>query len=147
MSSISFGGHFTTPRLACALAVGAVTALLIATGAASASNAGAGGATVVRNPYGSPADCVVPDTTGDFWVFSCRIQQVIQPNGTVTEYVKGSLDPDFANVSSAAPSSARTDITTAQTGFSCDFVNGRFTAVVAGAVTPSGNVNMTCRSS
>jgi hypothetical protein len=120
------------------LGVVAGLAVVLGTGIAAADNGN--GAVVNRDPYGNPWTCNVRDTTGDVWFFDCTIQQVITPDGTVNEYLKGPITSG-----SAAPDKARHDVTTAETGLLCDFVNGGFTSIVQGTVTPSGQVNLTCR--
>jgi hypothetical protein len=71
--------------------------------------------------------------------FDCVIQVVTTPKGTINEYLKGSI-----NGGSAPPSRAIHDVTTADTGLFCDLISGA-TDIVKGTVTPSGQVNLTCR--
>jgi hypothetical protein len=110
---------------------------------AVASTAGAipgNGATVIRDHDGI---CSTTDNTSS-WVFSCKLQIVIQPGGGITQYLRGSV---ITADSSPLPSSAVTDITTADTGVPCLVLDGQvITTVVAGVVTPSGQVQLTCRS-
>jgi hypothetical protein len=76
-------------------------------------------------------------------VFACSFQTVALPDGTLNEYIKGPVIPAL---SSPLPSSAVTDITTADTGVPCLVIQGVvYTSVVAGVVTPSGQVKLTCK--
>src|SRR5947208_3504882 len=76
---------------------------------AVASTAGAtgpgGGAEVIRDG----GTCFTSDGTSS-WLFSCRVQIVFAPNGSITQYVTGSV---ISGASSPLPSRAVTDITTA----------------------------------
>jgi hypothetical protein len=111
--------------------VGAVASTAVATGPG-------GGAAVIRDDGGT---CLTSDTTSS-WLFSCRIQIVIEPGGAITQYVTGSVI-----AGSPLPSRAVRDITTAENGLPCLVLNNVvITSVVAGVVTPSGQVMLTCRS-
>jgi hypothetical protein len=107
------------------------------------STAGAtpgGGAAVIHDDGGT---CFTSDNTSS-WLFACRIQIVFQPNGGITQYVTGSVNTADSD---PLPSQAVTDITTADNGLPCLVLNGEvITTVVAGVVTPSGRVMLTCMS-
>jgi hypothetical protein len=112
--------------------VGAVASTAAATGPGS-------GAAVIRDD----GTCFTSDNTSS-WLFSCRIQIVIGPGGAITEYVTGSV---ITADSGPLPSRAATDITTADNGLPCLVLNNVvITTVVAGVVTPGGQVMLTCRS-
>ena len=117
------------------LAVGLSLAGVLAVGSSTQAKAGGNGANVVRED----GDCFVADNTGG-WVFSCSIQFVIQPDGTINHHITGSVIPEE---SSPLPSRPVTDFT----GQPC-FVLGDLvlTRITAGIVTPSGQVKLTCRS-
>ena len=109
------------------LAVGLLVAGVLAVGSSTQARAGGNGATVVRDD----GDCFVAGSTGS-WVFSCRIQFVIRPNGTINHHITGSVIPEE---SSPLPSRPVTDFT----GQPCLVLNGVvLTRVTAGIVTPSG---------
>ena len=117
------------------LAVGLTVACALAVGSSTQARAGGNGAEVVRDD----GQCRVSDSTG-FWVFSCKIQFVIQPGGTINHHITGSVIPEE---SSPLPSQPVTDFT----GLPCFVLNGVvLTRVTAGIVTPSGQVKLTCRS-
>jgi hypothetical protein len=116
-------------------AVFAGLAVVFAPGVATANG---NGAVVERDPYGSPATCIVVDTNGNFWLFDCTIQRVTTPNGKVVEYINGTVTEG-----SPLPDKAIHDVTTAETGLFCDFEGAEF--IVQGVVTPSGQVHLTCR--
>ena len=109
-----------------------------APGAAMASTqarAGGNGAEVVRDD----GDCFVADNTGS-WVFSCKIQFVIQADGTINHHITGSVIPEE---SSPLPLHPVKDFA----GQPCFVLDGVvLTRVTAGIVTPSGQVKLTCRS-
>jgi hypothetical protein len=110
---------------------------------AVASTAGAtgpgSGAGVVRDG----GTCFTTDNTSS-WLFSCAFEIVFEPNGAITQYITGSV---ITADSSPLPSRAVTDITTADTGVPCLVLDGEvITTVVAGVVTPSGRVMLTCKS-
>ena len=117
------------------LAVGLSLAGVLAVGSSTQAKAGGNGAEVVR----ANGDCFVAGNTGS-WVFSCKIQFVIQADGTINHHITGSVIPD---ASSPLPTRPVTDFT----GQPC-FVLGDevLTRVTAGIVTPSGQVKLTCRS-
>ena len=94
------------------------------------------GAELVRADGGG----FVAGNTGS-WLFSCKIQFVIQADGTINHHITGSVIPD--EISSPLPARPVTDFT----GQPC-FVLGDevLTRVTAGIVTPSGQVKLTCRS-
>ena len=105
---------------------------------AAASTAGAtgpgNGATVIR----ASGPCLTGDNTSS-WFFACKVQIVIQPGGAINQYITGSV---ISAGSSPLPSSAVTDITGP-----CLVLDGVVvTSIVAGVVTPSGQVKLTCTS-
>lgn len=117
------------------LAVGLSLAGVLAVGSSTQAKAGGNGAEVVR----ANGDCFVAGNTGS-WVFSCKIQFVIQADGTINHHITGSVIPDE---SSPLPAQPVTDFT----GQPCFVLNGVvLTRVTAGIVTPSGQVKLTCRS-
>ncbi len=117
------------------LAVGLSVAGVLAVGSSTQAKAGGNGATVVRDD----GQCLVSDNTGR-WLFSCKIQFVIQPDGTINHHITGLVIPDG---SSPLPAQPVTDFT----GQPCFVLNGVvLTRVTAGIVTPSGQVKLTCRS-
>lgn len=126
------------------LAVGLTVAGLLAVGLSTQAKAGGNGAGVVRDGGGT---CRTEDNTGDVWFFSCNVQIVFQPNGAITQYLTGSVIPEDTStvppgVSSPLPSTAA-DVS----GGPCFVINGDvLTTVVAGVVTPSGQVQLTCKS-
>jgi hypothetical protein len=86
--------------------------------------------------------CLTSDGTSS-WFFSCRLQIVFGPSGAITEYLTG---PVITEDSSPLPSRAVTDITTADTGVPCLVLDNQVIAsVVAGEVSPSGRVTLTCK--
>jgi hypothetical protein len=115
----------------------AICCSALACAGAAASTAGAtgpgNGATVIRDS----GPCLTGDSTNS-WFFDCRFQIVIQPGGTLTEYLTG---PVIIEGSSPLPSHAVTDISGP-----CLVLNGVvFTSIVSGVVTPSGQVKLTCK--
>jgi hypothetical protein len=117
------------------LAVGLSVAAALAVGSGTQAKAGGNGAEVVR----ADGDCFVAGSTGS-WVFSCKIQFVIQADGTINHHITGSVIPD---ASSPLPARPVTDFT----GQPClVFDDEVLTRVTAGVVTPSGQVKLTCRS-
>jgi hypothetical protein len=117
------------------LAAGLAVAGVFAVGSSTQARADGNGATVVRDD----GECFVADTTGS-WLFSCSIQFVIQPNGTINHHITGSVIP---GESSPLPSQPVTDFT----GQPCFVLDGVvLTRVTAGILTPSGQVKLTCRS-
>ena len=118
------------------LALGLSVAGLLAVGSSTQARAGGNGAEVVR----ADGDCFVADNTA-FWVFSCKIQFVIQPDGTINHHITGSVIP--GEDSSPLPSRPVSDFT----GQPCFVLDGEvLTRVTSGVVTPSGQVKLTCRS-
>ena len=117
------------------LALGLSVAGLLAVGSSTQARAGGNGAEVVR----ADGDCFVADNTGS-WVFSCKIQFVIQADGTINHHITGSVIPEE---SSPLPARPVMDFT-GQPCFVLDDVV--LTRVTAGIVTPSGQVKLTCRS-
>ena len=117
------------------LAVGLSAAGVLAVGSSTQAKAGGNGATVVRDD----GLCQLSDNTGS-WLFSCKIQFVIQADGTINHHITGSVIPEE---SSPLPARPVMDFT----GQPC-FVLGDvvLTRVTAGIVTPSGQVKLTCRS-
>ena len=116
------------------LAVALSVAGLLAVGSSTQARAGGNGATVVRDG----GQCFVSDNTGA-WLFSCNIQFVIKPDGTIN-HITGSVIPEE---SSPLPSRPVKDFT----GQPCFVLNGVvLTRITAGIVTPSGQVKLTCRS-
>src|SRR3954447_22014042 len=129
------GGGLYMRRRLILLAVGLSVAGVLAVGSSTQARAGGNGAEVVRDD----GDCFVADNTG-FWVFSCKIQFVIQPNGAINHHITGSVIP---GESSPLPAQPVTDFT----GQPCFVLNGVvLSRVTAGIVTPSGQVKLTCRS-
>ena len=117
------------------LAVGLSMAGVLAVGSSTQARAGGNGAEVVRDD----GDCFVAGNTGS-WVFSCKIQFVIQPDGAINQHITGSVIPDE---SSPLPAQPVTDFT----GQPCFVLFGVvLTRVTAGIVTPGGQVKLTCRS-
>jgi len=117
------------------LAVGLSVAGVLAMGSSTQARAGGNGATVIRDN----GQCFVSDNTGS-WLFSCNIQFVIQPDGTINHHITGSVIPEE---SSPLPSQPVTDFT----GLPCFVLDGVvLTRVTAGIVTPAGQVKLTCRS-
>jgi hypothetical protein len=117
------------------LAVGLSVAGVLAVCSSTQARAGGNGAAVVRDD----GECFVFDNTGS-WLFSCKIQFVIQPDGTINHHITGSVIPEE---SSPLPSQPVTDFT----GQPCFVLDGVvLTRVTAGIVTPSGQVKLTCRS-
>lgn len=116
-----------------AVAVSAVCALAVSIG--TQARAGGNGAAVVRDD----GLCLTSDNTGSSWLFSCNLQIVFGPSGSITQYIRGSVIPEE---SSPLPSRAVTDVT----GGPCLVLGGQvLTTVVAGVVTPSGQVQLTCK--
>jgi hypothetical protein len=126
--------------LASLVAAIAASALVVGAGGAGADPGNGNGAVVQRDPYGTPHTCFVVDTHGGFWTFDCAIHIVTTPNGDVKEFLDGPIT--FGD----APATAVRDVTTAETGLLCDFVDGVFTNITEGTVTPGGQVHLTCRS-
>jgi hypothetical protein len=117
------------------LVVGLSLAGVLAVGSSTQARAGGNGAAVVRDD----GECFVADNTAH-WLFSCNIQFVIQPDGTINHHITGSVIPEE---SSPLPSQPVTDFT----GQPCFILNGVvLTRITAGIVTPSGQVKLTCRS-
>ena len=117
------------------LAVGLSVAGVLAMGSSTQARAGGNGATVIRDD----GQCFVSDNAGH-WLFSCNIQFVIQPDGTINHHITGSVIPEE---SSPLPSQPVTDFT----GLPCFVLDGVvLTRFTAGIVTPSGQVKLTCRS-
>ena len=116
-------------------AVALSVAGVLAVGSSTQARAGGNGAEVVRGD----GECFVAGNTGS-WLFSCKIQFVIQPDGAIKHHITGSVIPDE---SSPLPARPVTDFT----GQPCFVLNGVvLTRVTAGIVTPSGQVKLTCRS-
>jgi hypothetical protein len=98
------------------------------------ARAGDNGAEVVRDD----GDCFVADSTGS-WLFSFKIQFVIQPDGTINHHITGSVIPDESSPLPAARYGLH--------GQPCFVLDGVvLTRVTAGIVTPSGQVKLTCKS-
>jgi hypothetical protein len=117
------------------LAVGLSVAGVLAVGSNTQARAGGNGAEVVR----ADGDCFVAGNTGS-WVFSCKIQFVIQPDGAINQHITGSVIPDE---SSPLPAQPVTDFA----GQPCFVLFGVvLTRVTAGIVTPGGQVKLSCRS-
>ena len=118
------------------LAVGLSVAGVLAVGSSTQARAGGNGAEVVR----ADGDCFVAGNTGA-WLFACKIQFVVQPGGTITHHITGSVIP--GEDSSPLPARPVTDFT----GQPCLVLDGEvLTRVTSGVVTPSGQVKLTCRS-
>ena len=108
---------------------------MLAAGMSAQATAGGNGAEVVRDG----GQCVTSNSTGS-WTFSCDIRITFGPTGSITQSITGSVIPEE---SSALPSRATTDVT----GGPCLVLGGQvLTTVVAGVVTPSGQVQLTCKS-
>jgi hypothetical protein len=117
------------------LAAGLSMVGALAVGLSAQARASGNGAGVVRDG----GDCLAADNTGS-WVFSCNFQIVFGPSGSITQYITGSVIPEE---SSPLPSKAITDVT----GGPCLVLGGQvLTTVVAGVVTPSGHVQLICKS-
>ena len=117
------------------LVVGLSVAGALAVGISTQAKAGGNGAAVIRDD----GQCFTADNTGH-WLFACNLQIVFGPSGTITQYLTGSVIPEE---SSPLPSQAVTDFT----GAPCLVLGGQvLTTVVAGVVTPSGQVKLTCKS-
>ena len=90
--------------------------------------------------------CLAVDNHGGSWWFSCNIQIVFAPNGAINQHLTGSvipIGPQPPYDSSPLPSRAVMDFA----GQPClQFGNVVVTTVVAGVVTPSGQVKLTCKS-
>ncbi|MDX6266686.1 MAG: hypothetical protein QOD70_1426 [Frankiales bacterium] len=111
------------------------TAALLAATASTPASASDNGAAVIRPDAGQ---CLATASTGASWLFSCQIQIVFGPSGTITQHIAGSV---IDGQSSPLPSRAVTDVT----GGPCLVLGGQvLTTVVAGTVTPSGQVQLTC---
>jgi len=117
----------------------AACAVVFGAGVAGADPGNGNGASVQRDPYGTPHTCQVFDSSGNQWLFDCTIHVVISPNGKVNETVIGTVTGG-----SALPSKAIHDVTTADTGLLCDFTDAGTTSIVLGTVTPSGQVSLGC---
>ena len=119
------------------LAVGVSVACAVAFGVSTQARAGGNGAAVIRDDGGQ---CLTTASNGDAWLFSCNFQIVFTPNGLVTQHLNGRV---IGEGSSPLPSKAVTDVT----GGPCLVLDGQvITTVVAGVVTPSGQVQLTCKS-
>jgi hypothetical protein len=143
---MGFAHDLSWRRLVALLAAGTAIAVLLAMSVSPQARAGGNGATVIG---AKGIGCQTSDSTGDVWTFSCNQQLVIQPDGRIVQYVNGSV---ITADSSPLPSRPVTDITTADNGLPCfsfDFgppLGLVTTYVVAGEITPSGQVHLTCRS-
>ena len=117
------------------LAAGLSLAGMLAAGMSAQAIAGGNGAEVVRDS----GQCVTSSSTGS-WKFSCNIRITFGPKESITQSITGSVIPEE---SSPLPSRAVTDVT----GGPCLVLGGQvLTTVVAGVVTPSGKVQLTCKS-
>jgi len=124
------------------LAVGLLAAFVLSVAFSAQASAGGNGAGVVRDGGGV---CLTADNNGDSWWFSCNLQLVFAPNGVITQHLTGSVIPTGPDLtdSSPLPSQSVTDVT----GGPCLVLGGQtLTTVVAGIVTPSGQVQLTCKS-
>ena len=124
------------------LAVGlSVAGVLL--GVSTQAKAGGNGAGLVQE---RDTTCLAVDNHGSSWWFSCNIQIVFTPKGAINQHLTGSVlstgpQPPFD--SSPLPSRAVTDFA----GQPClEFGDVVATTVVAGVVTPSGQVKLTCKS-
>ncbi len=109
---------------------------ILAAGISAQAIAGGNGAAVVRDNGGQ---CLTSNNTGS-WKFSCNIRITLGPTGSITQSITGSVIPEE---SSPLPSQAVTDVT----GGPCLVLDGQvLTTVIAGVVTPSGRVLLTCKS-
>ena len=124
------------------LAVG-LSVVCVVMGVGTQARAGGNGAGVIRDGGGA---CLASDSHGDSWWFSCNIQIVFAPNGAINQHLTGSVIPTGPvdpTDSSPLPSKAVTDVA----GGPCLVLGGQVvTTVVAGVVTPSGQVKLTCKS-
>jgi len=123
------------------LAIGLSVACVLL-GVSTQAKAGGNGAGVIRDGGGT---CLAGDSHGDSWWFSCNLHLVFAPNGVVTQHLTGSVIPTGpdSTASSPLPSQAVTDVA----GGPCLVLGGQVvTTVVAGVVTPSGQVQLTCKS-
>ena len=117
-------------------AVGMLVACVLSVAVSTQARAGGNGAAVVRDD----GECLASASTGS-WVFSCNFQIVFGPTGSITQYIRGSVISGVD--SSPLPTKAVTDVT----GGPCLVLDGQvLTTVVAGVVTPSGQVQLTCKS-
>ena len=122
-------------RLAVLAVICCSAAACVGAVASTAGAAGPGsGATVVRDS----GSCLTSDGTSQ-WFFSCNFVIVFQPSGGITEYESG---PVITAGSSPLPSRA----VPVETGVPCLILGGVVLAdVVAGEVTPSGQVTQVCK--
>ena len=112
------------------------TAALLSATASTPASASENGAAVIRPDAGV---CLTTASTGASWFFSCQIQIVFGPSGTITQSLAGSV---IDGLSSPLPLRAVTVVT----GGPCLILGGQvLTTVVAGTVTPSGQVALTCK--
>ena len=108
---------------------------MLAAGMSAQAIAGGNGAGVVRDDGGV---CTTSSSTGA-WMFACTLRITFGPKG-ITQSITGSVIPEG---SSPLPARAVTDVT----GGRClGFGETVLTTVVAGVVTPSGQVQLTCKS-
>ena len=80
------------------LAVGLSVAGVLAMGSSTQARAGGNGATVIRDD----GTCFVSDSAGH-WLFSCNIQFVIQPDGTINHHITGSVIPEESSPLASQP--------------------------------------------
>jgi len=110
-------------------------------GLSTQARAGDNGAGLVQE---RDTTCLAVDNQGRSWWFSCNIQIVFAPNGAINQHLTGSVVPigPQAPDSSPLPSHAVMDFA----GQPClQFGDVVATTVVAGVVTPSGKVKLTCK--
>jgi len=110
-------------------------------GVSTQARAGGNGAGLVQE---RDTTCLAVDNQGGSWWFSCNIQIVFAPNGAINQHLTGSvvsIGPQAPD-SSSLPSQAVMDFA----GQPClQFGDVVATTVVAGVVTPSGKVKLTCK--
>jgi hypothetical protein len=112
------------------------TAALLAATPSTPASASGHAAAVIRPEAGQ---CLTTASSGASWLFSCQIQIVFGPSGTITQRITGSV---IDGLSSPLPLRAVTDVT----GGPFLVLGGEvITTVVAGTVTPSGQVQLTCK--
>ena len=118
----------------------ATCGVLFGTSVAGAAPGNGNGASVARDPYGN-IYCNAYDVGAvNYWTGPCDIQIVTNPDGTVNETVKFTVDPAF---SSPLPGQA-VKVGSFYTGEPCDTTSGAIYS--KGTVTPSGQVTLKCTS-
>jgi hypothetical protein len=106
-------------------------------GGGTQARAGGNGAEVVNEKDGT---CLAKDNAGSSWFFTCTVHIVFTRGGAINHQLTGSV---IADGSSPLPSQPVTDFT----GQPCFVLFGEvLTRVTSGVLTPSGQVQLTCRS-